>query len=96
MSDKRDFICRGPNIWGRGATPRAAQQIAKRQAGSTWRAPEPGQPCFVVHEVPPGTYVNDLGGLNWTVPGEGADKLYAAPALVGYYDINGRVPTSFP
>lgn len=95
MSDKRDFICRGPNIWGRGATPRAAQQIAKRQAGSTWRAPENGKICFVIHSVPPGTTVNAMGGLNWTKPGND-NPLYAEPQLVGYYDVHGRIPTHGP
>lgn len=91
MTEKRDYICRGPNCWGRGVTPRAAVQAARKHLPSFVK-PKPGQVCYVVHDCPPGTKVNDMGGLTWTKPGPGADPIYRAPEVYGHYDVNGRVP----
>lgn len=92
---QRTFICRGPQCWGRGDTPRAALLSAKRHLSRTTNPP-PGRACFIINSCPPDTEVNDLGGLTYMKcalkPGEANYQLFREPWTVGYYDINGRVP----
>jgi len=85
VSNQTFYICRGPNIWGRGSTPAEALKNAKKQGRP--RA-EPGQACFTIDRCHPDTYVTGLGGL--TFPTE------HPPTFIGYYDINGKVPTEMP
>lgn len=90
MTDKRDYICRGPNCWGRGETPRAALAAARKHLPS-FTKPKPGQTCYVVHDCPPGASVNGMGGLDYKIV-RSNDPVYAPPQVYGHYDINGRIP----
>jgi hypothetical protein len=52
------FICIGPNVWGKGATPTEAIANCRKQYGRPLRE-------YDLHLVHMDTVVNEMGGFTW-------------------------------
>ena len=64
-ADGREYLVMVPHGWGRRGNAFEAFMEAKRHM-----AYAPDRPEAVVFDVPEGAWVDELGGVCWTAPGE--------------------------
>jgi hypothetical protein len=63
LADDREYLCMGPNCWGRDKDAKKAIATAKKHSSydrTGWK--------YLLFDAPKGSWVNDWGQIEWTIP----------------------------
>jgi hypothetical protein len=79
----------GPNCWGKGENLATAFKAAKANISARAKF-KPNMAIYEVYSAPSNAYVNDMGGINFTLDADHPNK----PFVVGHLDYRG-IPVQF-